>query len=65
MRVVLLRRRRSGEGERQRRGPDRRHGQKKSAKWHETNSLGLVSRYRVFVFFLRLGYSERASKIKL
>ena len=65
MRVVLLRRCRSGDGERQRRGPDRRHGQKKSAEWHETNSFGLVSRYRVFRVFSAAWYSERRPRSSL
>ena len=68
MRVHVLRRCRSGDGERQRRHPGRRPGQKKSAEWHETNSFSLVCRYRSkwsFRVFSMAWYPERAPKIKL
>jgi hypothetical protein len=43
VRLLLLRRCWSGHGERQRRHPDRRHGQKKISKWHQTASFSLLS----------------------
>jgi hypothetical protein len=43
MPVVLLRRSWSGDGERQRRHPEGRPGQKNIPEWHKTNSFSLVS----------------------
>jgi hypothetical protein len=68
VRVLLLRRCWSGDGERQRRHPDRRPGQKNSAEWHETTPFNFVSRYRSklsFRVFSEARYSEQAPKIKL
>jgi hypothetical protein len=68
MSIVLLRRCWGGDGERQRRHPNRRPGHKKSVEWHEIFSFSLMSRYRLkwsFRVFSMTWYSERAPKIKL